>query len=193
MLESEKVYIKKAKSGNQEAFGALYDHYLPSIYRFILLKVSNQAEAEDLSHEVFLSAWKNIPGYKDKGFPFSSWLYQIARNAVIDFYRTSKKNIQIEEAPEEFLKINFTGADTLNLDLETDVLKKCVSLLKPEYQDVVIMRFIEEMPHGEVASVLGKSEGAVRLAQHRAIKELKEIYENEIKKYKYNGTTTHEA
>ena len=94
MLESEKVYIKKAKSGNQEAFGALYDHYLPSIYRFILLKVSNRAEAEDLSHEVFLSAWKNIPGYKDKGFPFSSWLYQIARNAVIDFYRTSKKNIQ---------------------------------------------------------------------------------------------------
>lgn len=189
MLESEKVYIKKAKSGNQEAFGALYDHYLPGIYRFILLKVSNRAEAEDLAHEVFLSAWKNIPNYRDKGFPFSSWLYQIARNAVIDFYRTSKKIIQIEEAPEEFIRINFAGVETLNLDFEMNVLKKCLSLLKPEYQDVVIMRFIEEMPHGEVASALGKSEGAIRLAQHRAIKELKILYENEVKKYPGSETS----
>ena len=191
MLEGEKVYIKKAKKGDQGAFGALYDHYLPSIYRFIFLKVSNRAEAEDLSHEVFLSAWKNIPNYLDKGFPFSSWLYQIARNAVIDFYRTSKKNLQIEEVPEELMKINFTAADTLNLDLEMKILKKCISQLKPEYQDVVIMRFIEELSHEEVAATLEKSEGAVRLIQHRAIKELKTIYESEIKNS--YGTTTHEV
>jgi len=184
MLEDEKQYIKGAKAGNKEAFGALYDHYLPKIYRFIFLKVSSAAEAEDLTHEVFLSAWQNLHRYRYEGFPFSSWLYQIAKNATIDFYRTSKKHIQIENVNEELIKINATYPEKLDTTLELEKLKKIITLLKPDYQDVLIMKFVDDLSHEEIAAALNKSEGAVRLIQHRALKELKSIYD---------GTITHEA
>ena|SRR3989344_6764449 len=176
MLEQEKKFINQAQRGNKEAFSLLYDHYLPGIYRYIFFKVSRQEEAEDITHEVFLSAWKNVKGYKYKGLPFSSWLYQIARNAVIDFYRTSKKTIQIELVSEELLRVHPQAPELLNAELELEKIKKLISFLKPEYQDVLIMRFIEELPHNEVAAALGKSEGAIRLIQHRAMKELKILY-----------------
>ena len=116
MLEEEKSLIKKARAGNTKAFGNLYDHYLPQIYRFILLKVRRKSEAEDLAHEVFLSAWKNIGNYADQGFPFSSWLYQIAKNAVIDFYRTSKNNLPVEMVDESFIAMTcFKNIHTTNL------------------------------------------------------------------------------
>lgn len=188
MLEAEKQYIKEARKGNKEAFGALYDHYLPQIYRFVLFKVSRKAEAEDLCHEVFLSAWKNMPGYKDKGFPFSSWLYQIARNAVIDFYRTSKNNVQIELVDENSIQLVQSSQKELDTTLEMEMVRKCLSKIRPDYQDLIIMRFIEEMENDEIAAALDKSEGAVRLMQHRALKDLKDIYYQNN-----NGTNIHEA
>lgn len=187
MLEAEKQYIQEAKKGNKEAFGALYDHYLPQIYRFILFKVNGKDEAEDLTHEVFLSAWKNMPSYRMKGFPFSSWLYQIARNAVIDSYRTAKHHVQIEMVDENNLQTVPSGEYEINLVLEMEKARKCIAQLRPDYQDLIVMRFIEEMPNDEIAATLDKSEGAVRLMQHRAIKELKEIYNKE------NGPVIHEA
>ena len=96
MLEEEKKYIREAQDGNQESFGIIYDHYVPQIYRFVFFKVSVRQVAEDLTHEIFLSAWQNIKNYKQKQYPISSWIYQIARNKVIDHYRTDKKNISKE-------------------------------------------------------------------------------------------------
>ena len=189
MLDEEKQYIKEAKRGNKKAFGLLYDHYLPKIYRFIFLKVTNKAEAEDLVHEVFLSAWQNIHNYRYEGFPLSSWLYQIAKNAVIDFYRTSKRNLQIEMVDENLLKINSRDSENLDTNLELEKIKMVISSLKPDYQDVLIMRFVEDLSHEEIAAAIGKSEGAVRLIQHRAIQELKSIYENNLN----NGNTIKEA
>lgn len=190
MLENEKSHIQKAQRGNKEAFSLLYDHYLPPIYRFIFLKVSNRAEAEDLTHEVFLSAWQNLKRYKYEGFPFSSWLYQIAKNATIDFYRTNKKNLPLENLQEDAIQLAAIAPEKLNLDLELEKVKKCLQLLKPDQQDVLIMRFIEELSHEEISRALQKSQGAIRLIQHRGLKELKSLYEQELKNY---GTTTHEA
>ena len=190
MLDNEKNHIRQAKKGNQEAFGLLYNHYLPQIYRFIFLKVSNRTEAEDLTHEVFLSAWQNLPNYKYEGFPFSSWLYQIAKNATIDFYRTAKKNLPIELVNEELVKFSPRDPEELNTLLELEMIKICIRRLKPEYQDVLIMKFVEDLSHEEIAAALEKSQGAVRLIQHRAIKELKSLYEKNLKDY---GTLTHEA
>lgn len=90
-MKEEERLIKEAQSGKAEAFGKLYDDHISRIYRFILLKVSRKTDAEDITHQVFLSAWQNIRSYKIQGNPFSSWLYKIAHNAVIDFYRTQKK------------------------------------------------------------------------------------------------------
>lgn len=187
MLEAEKHYIQEAKKGDKEAFGTLYDHYLPQIYRFILFKVNGKAEAEDLTHEVFLSAWQNMPGYRMKGFPFSSWLYQIARNAVIDSYRTAKRHVQIEMVDENTLQTIPSGQDAVNTALEMEKVTHCIRQLRSDYQDIIIMRFIEEMGNDEIAAALDKSEGAVRLMQHRAMKDLKELYHNQ------NESPLHEA
>ena len=183
MLENEKNHIQEAQRGNQESFGLLYGHYLPQIYRFIFLKVSSQAEAEDLTHEVFLSAWQNLKNYKYKGFPFSSWLYQIARNETIDFYRTSKKNIPLENVAEDKIQLISKTPDQLNAELELEKIKKFLQSLKPDYQEVIIMRFIEELSHEEIAHTLNKSQGAIRLTQHRALKELRNLYNEELKNY----------
>lgn len=183
MLEEEKQYIVQAQQGDKAAFSALYGQHLSRIYRFIFLKVSDKEEAEDLTHEVFLSAWQNIGAYRYQGLPFSSWLYRIARNAVIDFYRSSanKKTVQIEMASENLIKLPAQDPDMLDTRMEIEKTKKAIALLKPEYQDVIIMRFIENLSYEEVAAALGKSEGALRIMQHRALKELKLIC--------HNGTT----
>lgn len=178
MLENENNYIRQAKSGQKEAFGVIYNYYLPKIYRFVFLKVSNKTTAQDLTHEAFLNAWKNLKTYESRECPFSSWLYQIARNEVIDFYRTRKKIIPLEELQEAIeeksLKINQEKIDTV---LRLEQIKYLIKFLKPEQQDVLIMRFIEDLSSEEIAAAINKSPGAVRLIQHRALNSLKELYE----------------
>lgn len=175
MLEGENNLIKQAQTGDKGAFGKIYGYYLPKIYRFILIKVSNKGEAEDLTHEVFLNVWKNINSFTPKGFPFSSWVYRIAKNEVIDFYRTSKKDLRLEQVEENFLKIPETQTSEINQALDLEKIKSLINLLKPDQQDVLIMRFVEGLNHEEIAAALDKSEGAVRIIQFRAIQNLKEL------------------
>lgn len=177
MLDSENELIKNAIEGESSAFGLLYDYYQPRIYRFIFFKVGQKEEAEDLTHEVFLSAWQNIRSYKNRGFPFSSWLYQIARNRIIDYYRTRKSDIGLEEIDPEKFSVPPSVYSTTEEKLELEKLINSIRKLKPEYQDVIIMRFIEDMPIKEVAAFFKKSEGAVKILQHRAIAELKKLIE----------------
>lgn len=173
MMDGELNLIKRAIRGDASAFGSLYDYYQPKIYRFVLIKVSHREEAEDLTHQVFLSAWQNIRGYKSLGHPFSSWLYQIARNKVIDFYRTQKLQVDLEDADEQYFSTDEKDINlSVDIALQAEEVVDAIRSLKQVYQDVIIMRFVEDLTPKEVAKVLGKSEGAVKLIQHRAIKEL---------------------
>lgn len=180
MIEGENKYIKQAQKGGKEAFTRLYDHYLPKIYRFILLKVNNKTEAEDLTHEVFLNSWQNLKTYTQREFPFSSWLYRIARNEVIDFYRTNKKNIRLDLIEENSLGVDEEISLNLDQAIDTESIKKLIQFLKPEHQDVIIMRFIEDYSHEEIAAALNKSTGAIRLIQHRAIQVLKNLINKNV-------------
>ncbi len=178
MLENEAHIINQAQQGNPEYFGLLYDHYLAPIYRFVFLKVSAKAEAEDLVHEIFLSAWKNIEDYDHLGFPFSSWLYQIARHKVIDYYRTKRSNLDIENIGEENLKVANVMDNELDKNLDLDRVKNAIKQLNEDQQNVLIMRFVEDLSYQEISAVLDKSEGAIRLIQHRAIQNLKSKIQN---------------
>lgn len=175
MLDGEQNLIRRAKRGEKEPFGQLYDHYIAQIYRFILMKTNNKVEAEDLTHEVFLSAWQNLQSYKFQGFPFSSWLYQIARNKVIDYYRTKKSHTSLENLDENILQVVGVVENRLDKVLEIEKVREAISQLGSEQQDVIIMKFVEDLSNEEIANALGKSEGAVRLIQHRAINNLKEL------------------
>lgn len=175
MLDGEDKIIKDAIKGEATAFGLLYDHYQPQIYRFILLKVSRREEAEDLTHQVFMSAWQNIGSYRHLGYPFSSWLYQIARNQVIDHYRTRKPDVELEAAEMEGVFANSNSQTITENRLELEKVMAAIAKLKPAYQDIILMRFVEELSLKEVAAALDRSEGAVKLLQHRAVRQLKSL------------------
>ncbi|MEK7451662.1 MAG: sigma-70 family RNA polymerase sigma factor [Patescibacteria group bacterium] len=174
MIDGEKDIIERAIKGEAEAFGLLYDSYQPQIYRFIYLKVSHREEAEDLTHQVFLNAWQKINNYAFRGFPFSSWLYQIARNQVIDHYRVKKIVINIEEDEVADTETE-TIAELIDKNLGVEKIRTIIGRLNPSHQDVIILRFIEDFSPKETAQILGRSETAVKLLQHRAIKNLKKI------------------
>lgn len=175
MIDGEQNLIQRAIRGEAPAFGSLYDHYQPKIYRFVLIKVSQREEAEDLTHQVFLNAWQNIKSYKNLGFPFGSWLYQIARNEVIDFYRTRKKSARIEEIDPEALSFDALNQQSAETSMALQKVRTSMLKLKPEQQDVIIMRFVEDLSLKETAAAMGKTEGAIKLLQHRAIDKLKEL------------------
>ena len=172
-MNNEEKLIAKAKAGEREAFGVLYDNYVSGIYRFVLIKVGSKADAEDLTHQVFLNAWQKIGRYISKGFPFSSWLYRIAQNAVIDFYRTNKKHVDIDAIPEDALSDKPEFDRQIDNAMQVRLVHSTLKELDQDQQSVLIMRFVNELTNKEVAQALGKSEGAVRVIQHRALKQLR--------------------
>ena len=172
-MEGEESLIKQAVNGKPEAFGALYDHYLPKIYRFILIKVSHKEQAEDLTHQTFLKAWEGVGDYKSQGYPFGSWLYRIARNTVIDYYRANKPRTSLEDVSLDELGIDDSLVSKLEISIEWESLLGAIKMLEQLEQDVLIMRFVEDLPHKDVAKAVNKSENAVKVIQHRAIKKLK--------------------
>ena len=175
MIDGEDKLIEDAVQGEASAFGALYDHYQPKIYRFVVIKVSRREEAEDLTHQVFLDAWTHMPGYQRMGFPFSSWLYRIARNKVIDHYRTKKDHLAIDDVDPEQFAAAAPGDAELDAAFTLERVRSAIAKLKPEYQDIIMMRFVEDLSLKETAHAMEKSEGAIKLMQHRAIKQLKQL------------------
>src|SRR3989344_42357 len=173
MMEGEKNLVDKARKGNPEAFGALYDYYLPRIYRFVLFKVSHKQQAEDITQHAFMKAWENMGSYKPQGYVFGSWLYRIARNTVIDYYRQNEPQIDIEDVAPEDLGIDNSLLTKLEVKFDWENVLGAIATLNAVEQDVLIMRFVEDLPHDEVAKAVDKSESAVKVIQHRAIKKLK--------------------
>ena len=169
--QSEKILIDRAIAGDANAFGELYSRYLDPIYRYIFFRVGEQEEAEDLTETVFLKAWEAIPGYKDFGNPFSSWLYRIAHNMVVDFHRKIKTVPNRLEADEPIEIVDET-ISTLGMVIEAEQfveLGKAIAQLTIEQQQVIVLRFIEDMSHAEIAKIIGKNEGTCRMIQHRAL------------------------
>ena len=179
MLDGEEKLIQDAvKEGDSSAFGRLYDYYQPMIYRFVLVKIGRREEAEDITHQVFLHAWQNIRGYRHRGHPFGSWLYKIARNQVIDHYRSRKNDVSLESA-ENIITATTDEPVSVSRKMEMEKVVKGIRALKTEYQDVIILRFIEDLSVKETASTMHKTEGAVKLIQHRAVEALKkELHES---------------
>ena len=178
MLDGEEKIIEDAVKGKSSAFGVLYDHYQPMIYRFVIVKVGRREDAEDITHQVFIAAWQNIATYAHRGNPFSSWLYRIARNHVVDHYRANAKKkgeASIDRLDPDSFEIAGSLQADLSLKLDMENVQRAIVKLKPDHQDVIIMRFIEDLSLRETARAMDKSEGAVKLIQHRAIKELQKL------------------
>ncbi len=165
--------LAKAKKGEESAFGEIYNLFFKKIYQFIYFRVSHKELAEDLAEEVFLKAFTKLSSVSDNK-AFGGWLYQIARNKVIDYYREKKLNVSLEEV-ENTLEYESNVIDTVNLDNQQKTLLKLIKELTVEQQIVIKLKFFEDLTTPEIAEMLHKSEGSIRVIQHRAIAKLQEL------------------
>jgi len=182
MLEEEKL-IEKAKKGDILAFEKIYRKHGPKVFRFLYWKTSDIETTKDLVQEVFLKAFKKIKSFKiKKGVSISCWLLRIARNTVIDFYRTSKPTYSLEALEDPVLKLASSQplpSQLTQRNLENERLKKALAKLPEIQREVIVLRFIEGLSSKEVGEILKKSDGAIRIIQYRALKKLREILKNE--------------
>ena len=169
---SDADLIAQAQAGDVEAFGGLYEKYVVLIYRYVLARVNAESDAEDLTETVFLRAFESLHRYNERGRPFSAFLYQVARNALVDHYRQQRKSETIEAV--ERLPGSSPAPDEELLAAERRaVLRKALSELPSDYQEVIRLRIMLSLPTATVGEWLGRSEGAVRVLLHRALKALR--------------------
>jgi len=173
----EKLLLYRLQTKHDpDAFTELYDFYIKRIYRFVYFKVSSKEEAEDITSEVFLKAWNYIINNSDKEIKsFSGLLYRLARNAIIDMYR--RRSTQPQTVVSDEIEIGDSGKwySELNTNLEAKQILQALKKLKQEYQEVLTLRFVDELDIDEIAEIVGKGEIAVRVTLHRALKKLKEM------------------
>lgn len=169
-MNVEREIIESIQRGERERFGELYDLYAKKIYRFIYWKTLHKESAEDLTSRVFLKALQNIDRVRMDG-NFSAWLYEIARNTVIDHFRKEKRSIPIEDIWE------WPDDERIERDAESQLafreVRKHFESLTPQQREIVILRIWEEMAYREIAEVMKKSEDNCKVIFSRAIAKLR--------------------
>ncbi len=171
--------IERARNGDVAAFGEIYDTHVDSVYRYLLYRVREPSDAEDLTSEVFTRAFANIHRYRWQGKSFLAWLYTIARNAVTDRRRRDRPTVELDNA-YGLAAEGPSAHDRAVLGEEVDALRGAVKHLTGEQQEVLVLRFIENMSSREVATILGKNEGAIRALQFRALGRLRKILRDQL-------------
>lgn len=167
---SDAELIVRAKHADHQALALLYERYAPLIYRYIYFRVRQHEQAEDLCADVFVRMLEGMPRYEDRGWPISAWLYRIARDRLADTARNYKRRPQ---APLELWAATYDGPEqSVPNALLCQDLVRLFSALTPEQRQVLTMRFAENLPTQEVARRLGRSEGAVKAMQYRALQAL---------------------
>lgn len=173
--------VDLARDGDAEAFGQLYDHYMRGVYRFVRARIGDAQLAEDLTAETFFRALRSIGGYTWQGRDFGAWLTTIARNLVADHYKSSRVRLELatEEIPEETRVVPDT-AETALVGLTNEVLWRALSSLRADQQECLVMRFLQGLSIAETALALGRSEGAVKQLQLRAVRNLARTLPQEL-------------
>ena len=170
-LPEETNLVDQAKSGDSEAFAKLYDAYVEYVSRYIYFRVSEACDMEDLVSQVFLKAWENLDRYKIGSSPFVAWLYTIARNLVIDYYRTKKKTLSLEEAVA--LPSDMGGLDEeIQVRFDLEELRKALQFLTADQQQALVLKYIVGLPNESIAKAMNKQEGTVRGLQMRGLQAL---------------------
>ncbi|MBE0481376.1 MAG: sigma-70 family RNA polymerase sigma factor [Dehalococcoidia bacterium] len=164
--------VERAAKGDIEAFGEIYSIHLDRIYRYIFCHVRDRAAAEDLTEEVFMKAWDSLAKFKWQGFRFSSWLYRIAHNHMIDHFRNNRycRPLTVDlplvddRGPEREAEANQVRS----------ILLDALSNLPKQQKQLITLKFIEGLDNSEIGHIMKKSEGAVRIMQMRALQALRE-------------------
>ena len=174
MLNTNLVF--RAQKGSAEAIGELFEQYHQPIYRYLYYRTSDANTAEDLTGDVFLRMVRALPAYRNQNLPFQAWLFQIARNVAIDHYRKNSNHPEVE-VHENLPALSGNPDSMVDLTLTSESLAMAVKRLNEDQRDVILLRFVEELPIAMVALALNKTEDAVKGLQRRALMALKEFLE----------------
>lgn len=170
----EKVAFLKLKAGDSEAFVFFYDKYVKNIYRYVYLKVSDGDVAQDLTQDIFLKIWQHLVDKKDIN-SFQAFIFRIARNTVIDYYRRNNK----QELPLDYVsevedpEVDHHGEVEKKFDLNE--LYEKIKQLKAEHQEIIYLRFVEDLSITDIAQVMDIEKNGARVILHRALNKLKEL------------------
>lgn len=168
--------IVRAASGDLDAFSVLYARYVGRIYNYIFYRTGSQADAEDLTSRVFHRALSHLPRYRNMGLPFSAWLYRIAHNLVANWHRDNSRRQEFSiEDSEPHLPHNEMPETELMRAQEVARLMEVVRTFPAERQQLLILKFVEGMSNQEVATIMNRSEGAIKSLYHRTLIQLRDL------------------
>ena len=171
----ERALIRSSKDGDQDAFEALYLHYLERIFRYIYFRIGDEAQSEDMTEEVFVRAWEALPKYRIGESRFACWLYTIAHNLIVDEYRRYNPVPISSEDLAHLPDSKDLPESVVGKKQEFEILANSIMDLDDLYQQVLILRFVEGLSHREIAAIIGTSQVASRVIQHRALKALRTL------------------
>lgn len=179
--QDEKTLIDKAKR-DPAAFGILYERYVERIFNYIYYRTGSANDAEDLTGKVFFKAMGHIQNYRHMGLPFSAWLYRIAHNLVANYHRdrARKQEISLDDMQGQTLvQTSPQPEPRLVRSQEVENLLVMIRDLAPNRQELLILKFVDQLSNAEIGQIMRKSEGAIKSLYHRTLLELREKMESE--------------
>ncbi|MEA3352004.1 MAG: sigma-70 family RNA polymerase sigma factor [Chloroflexota bacterium] len=179
-IDSEQVLIQRAKKCDPTAFAEIYDRCQPPIYRYISYRVNNPLDVDDLTSDVFVRLVERIDRFTYRGKPILAWLYTIAHNLVIDYYRRVEREKQ-SPLDEQLAANTVTPEEYADTALDLKRLSGKLQQLTKDQQNVIIFKFIEGHSNAQVAQLMGKTVGAIKSLQHRGLAALRRAFENDAK------------
>jgi RNA polymerase sigma-70 factor (ECF subfamily) len=171
----EEDLVREAVRGDQQAFARLYEEHFDKIYRYVYLKIGDREEAEDMTQQVFLQALRSIGSFKWQGTPFTSWIYRIAHNQIVDHLRKKTRRPATVEIDERVPAGGKDPASMAELSLNIEELAQATQRLTKAQREVLSLRFAGGLSIEEVAKAMKKKPGAIKALQHAAIVSLRKV------------------
>jgi len=171
---SEQYLVEEARS-DPEAFGLLYQRYMPRVYRYVRARTSNDDDAADLTQQIFARAFRAMPAYESRGVPFVAWLFRVAHNSIANEHRRDRSTISLDLVPDSAHPVEPSMPEDVALaHEESQEVNRLLSNLDRGKRELVLLRFAAGLTIREMAAVLGKRESAVRKQLTRTLSHLKE-------------------
>jgi RNA polymerase sigma-70 factor, ECF subfamily len=175
---SEAALVARLKAYDESAIRQVYRMYADAIYRYALYQCGDPTQAEDIAGDVFVRMMDSIESYTYRGASISAWLYRIARNLVVDHHRRNRRLQPLEPLEETFVASDNPAA-AAEAQLTADEIRQLIGLLTEEQQQIILLKFVENLDNREISEIVGKTEGSVKSLQHRALRSLRRLMEQQ--------------